>query len=182
MISFPGASGGKESTCNAGDLGSIPGSGRSPGEGNGNWLQYSCLGNPMERVARGLQSMGSWTVAHDWVTNTHQLWLSRNSGGVLENSFKDIRGNKVLSMESLGSKICSGDLHGEILLRSVLGSNMWVREWRKSGRQGEKLNWDEATTKNSSELGKNYGIRIVLRDVSHWQKEMEFLSSHHHWI
>ena len=48
---FPGGSGGKESTCNAEDLGSIPGSGRSPGEGNDNPLQYSCLENPMDREA-----------------------------------------------------------------------------------------------------------------------------------
>ena len=41
----------KESACNAGDLGSIPRLGRSPGEGNGNPLQYSCLGNPMDRGA-----------------------------------------------------------------------------------------------------------------------------------
>ena len=40
---------GKESACNAGDLGSIPGMGKSLGEGNGNPLQYSCLGNPMDR-------------------------------------------------------------------------------------------------------------------------------------
>ena len=39
---------GKESACNAGDRGSVPGSGRSPGEGNGNPLQYSYLGNPMD--------------------------------------------------------------------------------------------------------------------------------------
>ena len=39
---------GKASACNAGDLGLIPGSGRSPGEGNGNPLQYSCLENPMD--------------------------------------------------------------------------------------------------------------------------------------
>ena len=45
---FPGGSEVKASTCNAGDLGSIPGSGRSPGEGNGNSLQYSCLENPMD--------------------------------------------------------------------------------------------------------------------------------------
>ena len=43
---FPGGSDGKESACNAGDLGSIPGLGRSPGEGNGNPLQYSGLDNP----------------------------------------------------------------------------------------------------------------------------------------
>ena len=42
-VGFPGGSDGKASACNAGDPGSIPGSGRSPGEGNGNPLQYSCL-------------------------------------------------------------------------------------------------------------------------------------------
>ena len=45
---FPGGSDSKASACNAGDLGSIPGSGRSPGEGNGHPLQYSCLENPMD--------------------------------------------------------------------------------------------------------------------------------------
>ena len=45
---FPGGSDGKASTCNVGDLGSIPGLERSPGEGNGNPLQYSCLENPMD--------------------------------------------------------------------------------------------------------------------------------------
>ena len=45
---FPRNTAGKESACNAGDSGSIPGSGRSPGEGNGNPLQYSYLGNPMD--------------------------------------------------------------------------------------------------------------------------------------
>jgi len=50
-LGFPGGSEGKASTCNAGDLGSIPGSGKSPGEGNGNPLQYSWLENPMDRGA-----------------------------------------------------------------------------------------------------------------------------------
>ena len=49
---FPGGSGGKESMCNSEDLGSIPWSGRSPGEGNGNTLQYSSLENSMDRGAR----------------------------------------------------------------------------------------------------------------------------------
>ena len=48
---FPGGSDGKVSAYNVGDLGLIPGLGRSPGEGNGNPLQYSCLENPMERGA-----------------------------------------------------------------------------------------------------------------------------------
>ena len=50
-VGFPDGSVGKESACNArdrGDVGSIPGSGRSPGGGNGNPLQYSCLGNPVD--------------------------------------------------------------------------------------------------------------------------------------
>ena len=47
---FPGGSAGKPSAYNAEDLSSIPGSGRSPGEGNGNPLQYSCLENPMDRA------------------------------------------------------------------------------------------------------------------------------------
>ena len=50
-MGFPGGSDGKASACNAGDLGSTPGSGRSPGEGNGNQLQYSCLETPMDREA-----------------------------------------------------------------------------------------------------------------------------------
>ena len=48
---FPGGSDGKESARNAGDPGSIPGSGRTPGEGDGNPLQYSCLENSMDRGA-----------------------------------------------------------------------------------------------------------------------------------
>ena len=49
--SFPGGLEGKVSACDAGDPGLIPGSGRSPGEENGNPLQYSCLENPMDRGA-----------------------------------------------------------------------------------------------------------------------------------
>ena len=51
LFEFPGSSDGKESACNAGELGLIPGLGRSPGEGNGIPLQYSCLENPMDRGA-----------------------------------------------------------------------------------------------------------------------------------
>ena len=56
---FPGGSEVKASACNAGDLGSIPGLGRSPGEGNGNPLQYSCLENPMDG--------GVWWAKAYWV-------------------------------------------------------------------------------------------------------------------
>ena len=60
-LDFPASSDGKTSSYSAGDSGSIPGSGRSPGEGNGNSLQYSCLENLMgwEEERGGLQSRGS---------------------------------------------------------------------------------------------------------------------------
>ena len=57
-------------------LGSIPGLERSPGEGNGNPLQYSCLENPMDRgEPGGLQSMGSQRVGQDWATFTHSATI-----------------------------------------------------------------------------------------------------------
>ena len=57
---------GKESACNVRDSGSIPGLGRSPGEGNGNLLQYPCLENPMDREEPGrLRSTESQRVGHD---------------------------------------------------------------------------------------------------------------------
>ena len=57
-MGFPGGSVSKESACSAGGLGSIQRSGRSPGEGNSNPLQYSCLGIPWTEEPGGLQSMG----------------------------------------------------------------------------------------------------------------------------
>ena len=63
---FPGGSVGKESAFNAGDPGSIPGSGRSPGEGNGNQLQYSCLENSMDRGAW-------WATVHGVAESQTQL-------------------------------------------------------------------------------------------------------------
>ena len=63
---FPGGSDRKESACNEGDPGSIPGSGRSPGEGNGNPLQYSCLTNSMDRGAW-------WATVHGVAKSRMQL-------------------------------------------------------------------------------------------------------------
>ena len=57
-MGFPGGDSGKEPAANAGDMGLIPGSGKSPGEENGNPLQYSCLENCMDRGAYRLQSTG----------------------------------------------------------------------------------------------------------------------------
>ena len=54
VIHFPGGSAGKESACSVGDLGSIPGLGRSPGEGKGYPIQYSGLENPMDCIDHGV--------------------------------------------------------------------------------------------------------------------------------
>ena len=68
-MGFPGGSVGKESTCNAGNAGSIPGLGRSPGEGNINPLQYACLGNPMDR--------GAWQATVHEVTRIRDNLVSK---------------------------------------------------------------------------------------------------------
>ena len=72
---FPGGSDGNESTCNAGDLASIPGSGRSPEDGNGNPLQYSCLENSMDRGAWWATIQESQRIWHDWATNIFTFTL-----------------------------------------------------------------------------------------------------------
>ena len=66
QLVFPGGSVDKDSACSAGDLSSIPGLGRSPGEGNGNPLQYSCLENSMDRGAR-------WATVHGVTKSRIQL-------------------------------------------------------------------------------------------------------------
>ena len=85
---FPCSSVGKESVCNAGDLGLISGSGRSHGEGNGNLLQYSCLGNPMDR--------GAWRAIVHGVTRATTPQYATLTLGLFW-----IEGNKQLSALSL---------------------------------------------------------------------------------
>ena len=66
---FPGGLDSKESACNVGNLGLIPGLGRCPGGGCGNLLQYSCLGNSHgQRSLGGYMFIGSQRVRHDWMT------------------------------------------------------------------------------------------------------------------
>jgi len=77
---FPSSSDGKESACSSGDLGLIPVSGRSPGEGNGNPLQHSCLENSMDRGAW-------WVTVHGSVkgsSKSKDLTTTKNSEGSAE--------------------------------------------------------------------------------------------------
>ena len=83
-LRHPSGSDSKESACDAGDPGSIPGSERSPGEGNGYPLQYSCLEIPWTEEPGRLQSMGSQRVRHNWATNSllnlYAEYIMRNAG------------------------------------------------------------------------------------------------------
>ena len=77
LLTVSGGSGGKESACNVGDLGSIPGLERCPGEGNGNPLQYSCLENPTDRGTWQAMVHGvakSWTHLSDQHVHTSHFW------------------------------------------------------------------------------------------------------------
>ena len=76
-MGFPGSSVGKEPACSAGDPGSIPGSGRSAGEENGNPVQYSCLENPTDRGAWWATAREVARVGHDLATKLQGLgdWL-----------------------------------------------------------------------------------------------------------
>ena len=92
-LSFPGGSDSKESACNAGDPGSIPGSGRSPGEGNGDPLQYSCLENPMDR--------GAWQATVHGIARVGWLrvgWLSHWAAATTPF-------NKVICKDSICNKV-----------------------------------------------------------------------------
>ena len=96
---------GKESACNAGDLGSIPGLGRSSGEGNGNLLQYSCLENSTEEACR-LQSVGSQRIGHDWPTNTFTFIMESRTSSAISISLNLILASFQLSSYPLPQLCC----------------------------------------------------------------------------
>ena len=103
-MGFPGGSDGKESTCNVGDPGSIPGLGRSPGEGNGNSLRSSCLENSMARGAW-------WNTVHGFAKS--QTRLSTNTvttnavyGNSLSKGGKAVSPAKENRQYSQHTKVC----------------------------------------------------------------------------
>ena len=77
---FPGGSDSEESACNAGDLGSVPGLKRSPGEGNGYPLQHSCLENSKDRGDwQATETMGPQRVRHKWVTLSPDMCCGKSA-------------------------------------------------------------------------------------------------------
>ena len=109
-LGFPGGSDGKESACNAGDLCSIPGSGKSPGEGNGYPLQYSGLENSMD-CAHGVAK--SWTRLRDFhftslQTHIRKVFLSEQCKQIEENNrmgkTRDTKGTFQAKMATIRDK------------------------------------------------------------------------------
>ena len=101
LLCFPGDSDGKKSICNAGDLGSTPGSERSPGERNGNPIQYSWLENSMDRGAWQAIVHELQRVKHDWVT------ITKISVRELERKIQDLILNSnvwAFNIATIGSK------------------------------------------------------------------------------
>ena len=107
-IGFPGSSDGKESACNAGYPGLISGLGRSPGEGNGNPLQYSCLENPMDRgawqatvhvVKRSCTRLSNFTLHVDGLIENKvlALWSLQTRGENKESAISIITGVSKIS-------------------------------------------------------------------------------------
>ena len=115
---FPGGSDGKASVYNAGDLGSIPGSGRSPGEGNGNLLQYYCLENPMDRGAWKATVHGiakSQTRLSDFTSLTNK---ASGGEGIPVELFQIQKDNAVKVLHS----IC----------QQVWKTQQWPQDWKRS--------------------------------------------------
>ena len=97
-MGFPGGSDGKEFASNAGDPGLTPGSGSSPGGGNGNPLQYSCLGNPMDR--------GAWRATVRGVAESNMTELLMNTHRRRDHSGG--QGKVVAFLPSVGWEIVAG--------------------------------------------------------------------------
>ena len=110
---FPAGSDSNKSACNAVNLGSIPGSGRSPGEGNGNPLQHSCLENSMDRGT--------------WQSTIH--WVSKSQTRLSDPTSSDHQGGFFIHYFPSSGK-AAGEDNGD---SRRLGFNPWVRKipWRR---------------------------------------------------
>ena len=115
LLGYLDSSVSKESTCNAGDPGSIPGLGRSPGEGNSNSFQYSCLGNPMDRGAW-------WATVHGIARIRHELATKYKTA--LKIMFKKKRERELDPLRSL-----NGEGNGSPLQYSCLKNPMDGGAW-----------------------------------------------------
>ena len=127
LCGLPCSSVGKESACNAGDLGSIPRSGRCPGEGNGNPLQCSCQGNPMGRGAWRAAVHGVARVGYDWATKQPPALLS---GLILKHSLMHSAAPSCLYSVSSTPQVCSRLWHFQMLFVCLDCASLWfLHSW-----------------------------------------------------
>ena len=160
-MDFPGDSDSKASVYNAGDPGSIPGSGKFPGEANGNPLQYSCVENPMVGGAWcRLLSMGSQRVGHDWATPDRYIGSSGESVRILY-----VTGTT--EDEMFGSQ---HQLHGHEFEQALedgegQGGLACCSPWgQKESDVTERLKGNNNIS--GCDLGRNHGVRISIQALA----------------
>ena len=124
-MGFPGSSAGKECACNVGDLGSIPGLGRSPGEGNSYLLQYSDLKNSLDCIVHGIEK--SWTQLSDFhfhFQRTLKLFLFNRSE---------------LDPRNLSFKVFSRECDAQLSLKHIYLVSFNISRWSMHYKVMEKL-------------------------------------------
>ena len=140
---FPCSSVGKESACNTGDLSSIPGSGRSLEEGNGNPLQYSCLENPMDRGTWQATVHGVPRVGHNLATKPPPIPKEINPEYSLEWLMPRLKlqyfGHMMQRADLLEKTLMLGKIEdrrrrGQQRMRWLNGIIRWTRVWASSWR------------------------------------------------
>ena len=181
-MGFPCSLVGKESACKAGDLGLIPGSGRSPGEGNGSPLQYSCLENPMDK--RSLAGYCQWDHKNrTWLSNYITTiiifqWLSNKMSFPSGASVKNLPANAgdLRDVDSTpGSGRSPGEGHGNSLQFSCLENPMNRVAWQATvHRVTKRHGWSDLASKwasntvlkllNSSKVGYLFP-KVVLKYI-----------------
>ena len=164
MGTWPRWSSGKESACNArdtGDLGSIPGLGRSPGVGNGNPLQYSCLENSMDR--------GAWRATVHGVTES-QTRLSTYVLCLCHTGLKESR----ISMVAEQKKVVFSKHEVLWMLRSELENRLLVA-WRHKQIKGISFQQQEPFRGNQSDRGVSLKIkaRRSISEGAGWEEDKE---------
>ena len=164
MVGFPDSSVGKESSCNAGDPGSIPDPGRSPGKGKGYPLQYTCLQTPMDK--------GAWRTAVCGVTKsrTQLKWLSRdfispawyNMGILCSSNGKESACDAGDHSSIPESGRSSGEGNGNPLQYSCLENSMGREAWQATfvGLQRVGHHWMTSIFYNSKQ-----GILLLGKEI-----------------
>ena len=146
---FHGCSNSKEFTCNAGNLGSIPGLGRSPGKGNGCPLQYSCLANSMNR--------GSWwATVHEVTESDRTKWLTHM--WTPKKCWKSIRKNRILEPG-----------RGKKETYYLQMSNKEIHNWPLNGIMNAKRRWNDifkGLKENKWQSRSLYLVKILLQGKS----------------